>query len=162
MLLAARCVDMIISIGRSSLMDHDSLFGPAMIRRAITLATANWALLILPCICTGGYLRHACDCVDGADSGCCESEIECSCDLERSGCGHESSCDKDPCEFVVVARQEDASTLFAIGISPPICFAAPVSSGPAGRPEFDRCELFDSARRSKQIPFHESDVPLLI
>ncbi len=133
-----------------------------MIERAIIIATANWALLVLPCICTGGYLRHACDCAAGADSSCCEAETECDCDDEQTGCGHESSCESDPCEIVVVARQEDPSSSIAIGVSPPIRFAATAPAHLSEWREFTKCELVLSVWSEKHIPFHESDVPLLI
>lgn len=132
-----------------------------MIQRAIIIATANWALLALPCICTGGYLRHPCSCPSSAHSGCCDSEIECDCDSGHTGCGHESSCENDPCDFVVTRLEQPSTSVAAIARAPS-CLAVISSVDPYAWREFTRCEVVLSACRDRHIPFHESDVPLLI
>jgi len=98
------------------------------------LFTAGWAFIGLPTLCAGGALIHPCDCGHG----------------EEEGCGHETDCESDPCEVVVVrphdgqdAAQWLCDTLshmlpFAeITADPPDEFATVSANSPASSPPHD-------------------------
>lgn len=125
-------------------------------RRVVTIAAVLHSLLIVPALCVGGVITHACDC-DGVEETCCPSECDCE---AQSGCGHESECSDDPCSvpFVRTDRQGDN----VIAAAQP-AFLALVFLNEGEQPSFKAI----AARWDVSLPWHDkpypsSDLPLLI
>ena len=49
--------------------------------RLLGSAVGCWALVVMPALCTGGFLVHACECSQAYEAGC----------------GHEAECATHPC-----------------------------------------------------------------
>lgn len=115
-----------------------------MARSSLILVLA-WTLLLLPALCTGGWLLHPCD---------CGSTISCQ---------HESDCGSDPCE-IGMTRAESGSENLSEAASSTTCTRAAaddlartlasrlVEGRPNASPVVELCCL----------PFPPSDLPLLI
>lgn len=114
-----------------------------MARRDTTsVCFAAWALLLLPALCTGGAVGHACECGD-ADS-CC----------------HETDCPSDPCSQVTAVRAQRSSELVLTGPTPVTCSLLCVIL-----PQSFSVETTDRAFEvlaQPTLPYPPSDVPLLI
>lgn len=113
--------------------------------RLILIVILAWTLLLLPALCTGGWLLHPCD---------CGSTI---------GCEHEADCDSDPCQ-IEMARADSwaqgyadmdshtARTSIAIDCS---------STWPQLR-HANQSPNATSLAFQKALPFPPPDLPLLI
>jgi len=112
---------------------------PTMIRRF--LAASALISLFLPTLCLAGVFGHAC--------GDCE---------EGPACGHEEQCLDDPCSETAV--RPAAGTLIKDLLPIPSCSAPPVPV-PFVATTVDRPSPAPPPR-AKLLPFHESDLPLLI
>jgi len=129
-------------------------------RRMVAIVVVLGPLLIVPALCEGGVITHACDC---ADQTCCPPECDC---IGDSGCRHsckKGDCSGDPCSlrFVRTGRQGDPAIEApepATSASPGLCEGGPfmVRTALAQFPF-----LLKSMRRNNQ-PYPPSDLPLLI
>lgn len=63
-------------------MDRDHAFG---------FLVAVWALLVMPALCTAGFIEHPCDCGN------------------TTGCTHEADCGGDPCSIVTLRHDNGAA-----------------------------------------------------
>ena len=112
--------------------------------RFTLILTLAWTLLLLPALCTGGWLLHPCD---------CGSAI---------GCEHETDCDSDPCE-IGLARSDSWSQNH---VDESATASAPVLLDDASR-NLDLGQLGHRPHASsrafkKALPFPPTDLPLLI
>ena len=118
----------------------------------ISVAVASF--LVVPALCIGGVITHACECA---------SEFACACNTgceHESGCGHESGCADDPCGIRVVRpvrRGDDVVT-----VSTPAIFTTIISTNLNTR----SAQMVDAGTYEspgdKRLPFPSSDLPLLI
>lgn len=115
-----------------------------MARLTVILMLA-WTLLLLPALCTGGWLLHPCD---------CGSTI---------GCEHEEDCPSDPCE-TGLARPDSRSQGYDEGSASTASssiviehFAKTLEPDASGR----RISTYRLAFQDG-LPFPPSDLPLLI
>lgn len=122
--------------------------------RILTISVAVASFLVVPALCVGGVIMHACDCVKGT---CCPPERDCN---GRSGCGHESGCSDDPCSVRVVRPERQnavALTVFHPAVSTAIILVTvtqpSVQTERAGTQEWPD---------GKKLPFRPNDLPLLI
>lgn len=116
----------------------------AMTRNSVVLVLA-WTLLLLPVLCTGGWLLHPCD---------CGSTI---------GCEHESSCNSDPCEIDVARPDLDSEFDAAAGSFNVYTSAASIHLSDAFSSDLSTCRpnaINASAYHGRAFP--PSDLPLLI
>lgn len=114
-----------------------------MARDVATLALAI-VLLLLPALCSGGWLYHPCEC--GPDVAC----------------EHESACDSDPCQTGIARPESDvpsndgsAAALPTVGVAPDTDGSAIAEPSPPARAQ--------SHARGPQVgrPFPPSDLPQL-
>ncbi|MEQ8762536.1 MAG: hypothetical protein RL885_01325 [Planctomycetota bacterium] len=95
------------------------------------------ALLLLPALCLGGLLEHACEC-----------------DRDVTPCQHEASCLDDPCASIPAPKEKEwGDSLVSCAIpevATPLALAQKPASIPPVRP----------VRAVNLLP-HESDRPLL-
>lgn len=115
-----------------------------MRRLTVTLIMA-WTLLLLPALCTGGWLLHPCDCGSSL------------------GCEHESECASDPCE-IGVARSDswaqDYDDAHVQATNPSALLDDTLDRperGPIGHQPRTTPLIF-----RKALPFPPADLPLLI
>ena len=109
--------------------------------RATLILAALWSLALAPVLCGGGMLAHACDCPDEA-------------------CGTGCGCVPDPCEQVVVWRDDDAAASPNPPIAPmPLCGAP--SATQMGN-EFPLLRLSADLPSPQACAIHSSDLPLLL
>ncbi|MCO6436583.1 MAG: hypothetical protein J5J06_05800 [Phycisphaerae bacterium] len=127
-------------------------------RNCAAIVLTAWALWVMPVLCVAHVLGHPCalegDCGDSENH---HSHHDHPISPVKSGCGHESGCESDPCRVAVVHWNTSSS-----GASPsPLPhvlveytdhyrFAPPAGWYP------------DGTRRGLQIPVHLSDLPLQI
>lgn len=104
-----------------------------------------WTLLLLPALCSGGWLLHPCDC----DS--------------TTGCEHEADCASDPCE-IGVARSDSWSQsdgdLDATALRSPAAVDDPSYRPQSASRRF--APLPSPLAFAKALPFPPADLPLLI
>ncbi|KAA3611879.1 MAG: hypothetical protein DWQ01_07275 [Planctomycetota bacterium] len=118
-----------------------------MVRISAT-ALLLWVLFLVPALCKGGLLEHACD---------CETEVGISCD-------HEQGCEDDPCS--IVARPEGQDRRLAAEVE----LLAVVASFESSDPHVELRGLFERGAGSQpegppgreNLPYRASDRPLLI
>lgn len=123
-------------------------------RQVVTIVAALNSLLIVPALCVGGMITHACDCVEET---CCPAECDCD---DRSGCGHESGCADDPCSVLVVRPQRQSDNVVAVA-SPVVVttiFHIAVTQASA---QAVRAGLRERPG-GKMLPLPPGDLPLLI
>ena len=131
-----------------------------MFRNAVAVLSSFW-LLLAPTLCAAGVLTHACDCSSGLTEceTCCGGE-ELGCDCVEDGCSHDS-CANDPCQVAIALEKQRSVELdlaseaaftardiflewdFASLHARPTANSGPPSAG-------------------KNLPYHLSDVPLLV
>jgi hypothetical protein len=104
-----------------------------------------WTLLLLPALCTGGWLLHPCD---------CGSTI---------GCEHEADCSSDPCE-IGMARPDSSSQSHGesdaqMASTPAVLDELSNSPDPGYR---GRRPNTSPLTPQKALPFPPTDLPLLI
>lgn len=123
-------------------------------RRVVTIVAALNSLLIVPALCMGGVITHACECVEET---CCPTECDCD---DRSGCGHESGCSDDPCSVVVVRPQRQGDDVAAV--SSPVVFTTIIQTAVTQTSvQTVRAGLYEWPG-GKMLPLPPSDLPLLI
>jgi hypothetical protein len=125
----------------------------------------TWSLWIMPTLCVGGLLSHACA---QDQSGCHEVNDPC-CPHEQAEtpsdgqCSHESDCGQDPCSTTVTTTGRTAESHFDVQTQLPY----PLS----GCAEWTRFGHVAAQPRSgilrlpcscTEHPCHDSDLPLLI
>lgn len=123
-------------------------------RRIVTIIAAVGLLQLVPALCVGGVITHACEC---AEEPCCPSACDCN---DMSGCGHESDCADDPCSVSLVrpARQNaDDST--AVQPTSWATIALIGTALPSARAEQARIPERPSRNN---LSFPPSDLPLLV
>ena len=111
-----------------------------MIGRVILSATVTWAMLLVPVLCLGEVVSHACECTPVAT------------------CSHESGCTSDPCAQAAVQREDGSQTVPELASPPPtlIEVVCPHLLG-------DELDLALSAQRALAQParYCDSSLPLL-
>jgi hypothetical protein len=118
-----------------------------MNRRTVAILLAIVVLVLLPALCLGGLLEHACGCDAGA-------------------CGHEGDCASDPCADTIARGGELDNVLGLpapeqIGSVTPVAVASALAFGAAvGGPR--RWDEVNGSPPVSRLPFHASDVPLRI
>ena len=123
-------------------------------RRVLTIVAALSSLLIVPALCMGGLITHACD---RAEETCCPPECDCN---GRARCGHESGCSDDPCSVRAIRperQNDDADTVLQPAISTTIVLVAVTQ--PSVHTERAPAHEWPGG---KNLPFPSSDLPLLI
>lgn len=106
--------------------------------------------MLLPSLCMGGFIGHACDCASDRDS-----------QLADSDCRHEEGCDDDPCGRLSAATRQRAQASEAVLV---YCVAEVDRAGsayayvPSGCPSPRYSPILQEVRR----PFAPSDIPLLV
>jgi len=132
-----------------------------MVRTYSAILAVVWSFNVLPTLCVGGWLEHLCD---NHDKRCDEYELhehspdgsDCPLGGERD---HESDCASDPCAGTVARyeRSDDGTT--GPGQQPvAVVDEATLSRCIAGFADTIR----EPAPRDLPLPFHPSDLPLLI
>lgn len=119
-----------------------------MPRRLLVLTLAG-VVLLLPALCTGGWLLHPCDCGTGAS------------------CEHEIDCEDDPCETGVLRTESAVSQVEATMAQQPVANPAAdlvdealrAARGPITSPHPAPAT---AAWRNDGRPYPPSDLPLLI
>lgn len=112
--------------------------------RIILILTVAWTLLLLPALCTAGWLLHPCD---------CGSAI---------GCEHETDCDSDPCEIRLVRSDAWSQNHLdgAVAASTPVPLDVASRSFDVSRT--DRRPHTSSRAFRKVLPLPPTDLPRLI
>ena len=113
--------------------------------RVTLILILAWTLLLLPALCTGGWLLHPCD---------CGSNI---------GCEHEDDCSSDPCE-IGMARPDSSSLSYSqedaqMASTPAVL--DPASNNPDSGARGRRPNT-SALTSQKALPFPPADLPLLI
>ena len=111
--------------------------------RLASVAMVVWALVALRVLCTGGVILHPC-------TDCPEGEL----------CGGECTCPDDPRNKTIV-RVEDQGIETDVPVPVVVPSVASLSRDPERQPLPPREGLSDPPRWGN-LPFHASDVPLLI
>lgn len=132
-----------------------------ILRQNVAVIVASWALLALPLICTGGYLTHACECVVETEADCCTDACGCGEGADES-CNHETECGQDPCGADVITRHDDASTAMSQALAQSVVLVATVQAETLGLSPDATVSPPRRHAAGKQLPFPESDLPLLI
>ncbi|MFQ5505015.1 MAG: hypothetical protein ACE5F1_09505 [Planctomycetota bacterium] len=97
------------------------------------------ALLALPAVCLGGVLEHACGC-------------------SQDWCSHDA-CPNDPCDKLI---RGDESDVFGLDLTAPVVLAfAPCVDLELATYERSRRRI-EPRPPPRTLPYHASDVPLLI
>lgn len=122
--------------------------------RILTIYAVAASFLVVPALCMGGVITHACE---------CDSEIERTGDADcghETGCGHEGACPEDPCgievlrpehhgdDIVTISQPAGSTTILLIAVT-----QSSVQTKHAGTEEWPG---------GKKLPFPPSDLPLLI
>ena len=107
--------------------------------RTTTILVIILVLLVVPALCLGAFLEHPCGC-------------------DLGSCGHEVGCADDPCNTVV--RPEDTGTFVGDlpALEPCPTFLTIELVLRAGK----RREIIAPPAPPSSLPYHASDVPLLI
>ena len=114
-----------------------------MVRRSCSILLAVWALVLLPTLCAGGLIAHACDCARDAV------------------CQHETGCDVDPCSELSAATVKRSDRSEVALMHSVVEFRLPTSAyegGPLGH----ALHASHPTGERLHLPFAPSDVPLLI
>ena len=125
-----------------------------MMVRILTISVALASFQVVPALCLGGVIRHACDC---AAETACDCKADCN---HESGCGHEGGCADDPCSIQVVrtGRQSDD----VVTVSPPVVSTTIIHiavTQPSIQTEGAGTRGWPGG---KNLPLPSSDLPLLI
>lgn len=111
-----------------------------MVGRVILLATAICAVLLVPMLCLGEVVNHACECTP------------------VTTCSHESGCASDPCAQAVVQREDGSQTVPDLASPPPTRIEIVCPHLPS-----DALDLTLTAQRTLPQPerYCDSSLPLL-
>lgn len=123
-------------------------------RQVVTIFAVLSSLLLVPALCVGGVLIHACDCMVET---CCLPDTG---THDQSGCGHESGCCDDPCDMRVVRTEHRIEQMVAAP-RPMVCSLMCMDAGKQLLVWAKRLDLQESRRTNCQ-PYPSSDLPLLI
>lgn len=128
--------------------------------RILTIYAVSTSFLVVPALCMGGVITHACECPSDI-ARTCEADCEHGSDGgHESGCGHEGGCPEDPCSIevlrpehhgddIVTPSQPSASiTIILVAVTQPS-----VQTEHAGTQKWPG---------GKKLAFPPSDLPLLI
>lgn len=132
-----------------------------MRNQASAVILVLWSLWGLPLLCVAGVVHHPCapeveQCHKTNTPDCAHPEPGCSHD---GGCGHETGCGFDPCEGTI-ARSERLTDELPVLSYLSVAVAPSLPDLHAVMPAADRIPVYDNHPPS--LPFHLSDVPLLI
>ena len=87
----------------------------------LTISVVLASFLVVPALCMGGLITHACDCATETACHCgVDGEHESGCE-DESGCGHEGDCSDDPCSVQVVRPNRQSDDV--VTVSPPAASA---------------------------------------
>ncbi len=114
-----------------------------MVRRSCSILLAVWALVLLPTLCAGGLIAHACDCAPDAV------------------CQHEAGCDVDPCSELSAATVKRSDQSEVALIHSVAEFSLPTSTY-EGDPLREALHAWRPTGERFHLPFAPSDVHLLI
>lgn len=121
-----------------------------MMPRGSAILFSIWALVLLPALCMGGLIGHACDCASDGHS-----------QLADSDCGHEEACDDDPCGQLSAATRQRTLAFEVVLVH---CVAqderagSPWSCDASGCSSQEYSPILQEVRR----PYAPSDIPLLV
>ena len=122
--------------------------------RILTISVALASFQVVPALCLGGVIKHACEC---AVEAACDCKADCD---DGSGCGHEGDCAGDPCSVQAVrtGRHSDdvvsvsphvvSTTIIHLAVTQP-----PIQTERAGAHEWPG---------SRNLSLPSGDLPLLI
>ncbi len=122
--------------------------------RVLTTFAALVSFLVVPGLCVGGVISHACDCTSEPTPSC-----HADCD-HKAGCGHEGECPDDPCSVRVVRpdrQTDDIDSVAHTAVSTPIIFTA--ATPPTLMADRTGEQLWPGGT---MLPLLPSDLPLLI
>ena len=123
-----------------------------MAKVLITLAAVA-SFLVVPALCVGGMITHACDCP--TDPPACHTDCG-----HEVGCGHEGECPDDPCSVRVVRPQrhnDDVVTISHTVVSTSIILTAVTQ--PSLKTDRAGAQQWSGGGR---LPFLPGDLPLLV
>jgi hypothetical protein len=124
---------------------------------SIASAMVLWTLLCVPTLCRGGVLRHPCN--QGGVSCCTTAACDSACD-EALPDSHEGDCQNDPCQ-TFVHRDEGPGTLDWLIVSD-APFADLHDCAAQAPADLSATLMAVDAPPRTQLPFADSDIPLLI
>lgn len=113
-----------------------------------------WALVVVPPLCMGGAITHACDC---AEDSCCPPGCASN---DEAGCRHEGGCLDDPCSMRAIRTDHHGDELDATSLlTSTISHCLDVD-----RPHWARTFRIIAYELSSgsKLPYPPSDVPFLI
>ena len=122
--------------------------------RMLSISVAVGSFVILPALCVGGLITHACD---FADMPGCNSEPGCE---HESDCHHESTCSDDPCDNMVTRSNRPGVDGNPTSQSPTPCVTSDTIPAQGACLTFQCKDL--TTTYLKNLPFPHSDIPLLI
>ena len=121
-----------------------------MPRKSSAILFSIWALVLLPSLCMGGVIGHACDCASDGHNQRADSD-----------CGHEEACFDDPCGQLLAAkwqRGQDSELILVHCIAQDVKAGSTYSFCPRGGSSSNAPSILQETRR----PFAPSDIPLLV
>ena len=110
-----------------------------MALRALYILAAAWSLALVPALCSGGMLAHACGCVETA-------------------CDYQGACGPDPCDQVFSSNGHDKPELGTITAVQPSVQTPSVINDGAGPTPIRTLYRLPSPHL---LPCFVSDLPLL-
>jgi hypothetical protein len=125
------------------------------------IVVAGWGFWASPLLCMAGVIEHRCEPLSDACS-CTGSERDDSgCDHDSSSCPHEGSCSSDPCNQIATSKTGGAKL---VKFAPAHHVALPPPASDGGREQFRPGAGWasETSGRSRRLPLHPSDLPLLI
>lgn len=132
-----------------------------MCSKTTSIAVTLWSLVLLPVLCVGGAIGHACECLADAASHTRALDDH---DTDSHGdtdCHHESDCDDDPCAQIASAtRQRGEASMSAVFDSALII--GMISIGGENATDFIRLGFSPPNDLSACLPLAPSDIPLLV
>lgn len=130
-----------------------------MIFRLLHIAVPCWVFLVSPTLCLTGVLAHPCkpDSTENASFSCHADQHSTHSKPTSGNCSHETQCEDDPCNDDLVIR-EAHELKTSTDLLPHFLASRATDDGIAAA-------VFVSEReplRESGLPFHQSDLPLLI
>ncbi len=131
-----------------------------MFRNAVAALSALW-LFLAPALCSAGVLTHACDCSSGlSECGTCCGGEKPGCDCAEEGCSHDA-CANDPCQVAIGAEKVSSAEL-DFAAEPAFAAFDPLLARHSALLQPGLAATSDLSGARKNLPYHLSDIPLLV
>ena len=133
-----------------------------MNRLPVAVLSALW-FSFAPALCAAGVLTHPCDCARGLDDcgDCCVEGQELGCDCADTGCSHDT-CANDPCGVTATAGLNGRAYLRASLVVAVPWLTVPFWRASAELPGRAPAAPVAAAGPARNVPYHPSDIPLLV